>query len=373
MKGTQQLIMRQNNSAHVKAPVGRRMRNSRTSRITVERIVLLVVVLMAALLVVVNVSVMVKHTRQTQTHNTETSRGDGDGDGGGDVNGHENGNSMIETDGKIDEKLLRILRHVGIYNSSQLTEEELSLLPTWEQVVDKFGDNGPVIRGLDTCSAYRAKVPAKKRKLGVAGPFNSGTHFLHEILANNCQGLDGVKKPGKEKLTNPNVLFQVPWGKHQSPPFSSDPVTGKLEHPPLPDDLLEYNEEVLPIVVVRDPYSWWQSMCRVRYAAHWYHVVPDHCPNFVPNHVEREWFNKTRKFLKKHYNGDNWKIDNVLNKANFTLDQQVIPLWVRYHSENRKHASLAHMWADWYNDYHEADFPRLLIRLEDLHLRVRKR
>jgi len=342
---------------------------------------------MACVLILVNISMMVEHTKSIENrggnhtpvgHRKAVEKSNDDGAADSKSTG---GESTGQTDGKIDEKLLRILRHVGINSAAQLTDQELSLLPTWDQVVEKFGDNGPVVHGLDTCSVYRSKVPAKKRKLAVAGPFSSGTHFLFDILDNNCKGR--FKKFPKAKAKNPNVLFQVPWGKHQSANFrlvhntdishsikneneyQKDPITGQLKHPPMPDHLLEHNKNILPIVVVRDPYTWWQSMCRVRYSTHWYHIVPDHCPNFVPNHVEKEWFNKPRKEVRDHYH-DAWKIDNVLNKANFTLDKKVVPVWVKYHSENRKHASLAHMWADWYSDYYEADFPRLMIRLEDL-------
>ncbi len=107
-------------------------------------------------------------------------------------------------------------------------------------------------------------------------------------------------------------------------------------------------------------------MCKTRYSAHWYHIVPLHCPNFIANHVEKEWFYKKKPEVRKYYEGDPWKIDNVMEKANYTLDKKVIPLWVRYHSENWKHESLAHMWTDWYKDYYDAEFPRLMIRLEDL-------
>ena len=176
----------------------------------------------------------------------------------------------------------------------------------------------------------------------------------------------------------------MPWGKHQSARFrlvhntdlghtisrKNDEVkeknNGELDHPELPPDMLEANLNVLPVVMVRDPFTWWQSMCKSRYSAHWYHIVPDHCPNFIANNVEREWFFKKRPVVRKRYEGDPWKIDNVIEKANYTLDKNVIPLWVRYHSENWNHESLAHMWTDWYKDYYDADFPRLMIRLEDL-------
>ena len=281
----------------------------------------------------------------------------------------------------VDEKLMRILRHVGIQNATQLSEDDRKLLPTWDEIVDRVGNNGPRILGLETCKAYRAAVTTDKRVLGVAGPFNSGTHYLNEVLENNCI----YKIPNKpDRKGNKGVMDQVPWGKHQSPRFrlihntqlgttihkKNDKIkaanNGKLDHPELPPDLEEMNRNVLPIVMVRDPFTWWQSMCKSRYSAHWYHIVPYHCPNFIANHVEKEWFFKKRVEVRKHYEGDPWKVDNVVEKANYTLDKEVIPLWVRYHSENWQHKSLAHMWTDWYKDYYDVEYPRLMIRLEDL-------
>jgi hypothetical protein len=281
----------------------------------------------------------------------------------------------------VDEKLMRILRHVGIQNSTQLSEDDRQLLPTWDEVVDRVGNNGPKILGLETCKAYRAAVSTDKRMLGVAGPFNSGTHYLNEVMSQNCI----YKRPNKPNTKgNKGVLNQVPWGKHQSPRFrlvhntqlgrSIDKANdqkkaennGQLDHPKLPPDLEEFNRNVLPVVMVRDPFTWWQSMCKSRYSAHWFHVVPDHCPNFIANNVEKEWFFKNKLEVRKHYEGDPWKVDNVVEKANYTLDKKVVPLWVRYHSENWQHKSLAHMWTDWYKDYYDAEYPRLMIRLEDL-------
>lgn len=281
-------------------------------------------------------------------------------------------------DDKIDERLLRILRHVGIENSTQLSEEELFKLPTWEQVVERVGDGGPKILGLDTCKKYKESVPRDDRELGVAGPFNSGTHYLFDVLRKNCVYDPPPRKRNKQKKNG--ILYQVPWGKHQSPRYrllhntgigttllnaNEKDEHGVLKHPPLPPHLEANNRNTLPVVMVRDPFTWWQSMCRVRYSAHWFHVVPDHCPNFIANEVEKEWFHKPLQVVKKHFHNDVWLVDN-LKKANFTLDKKVVPLWVKYHSENRQHESLAHMWTDWYKDYYDADYPRLMVRLEDL-------
>jgi hypothetical protein len=42
---------------------------------------------------------------------------------------------------------------------------------------------------------------------------------------------------------------------------------------------------VMPIVVVRDPYSWMQSMCKHKYASEWQHF--ERCPNLVPSAMDR--------------------------------------------------------------------------------------
>jgi hypothetical protein len=69
-----------------------------------------------------------------------------------------------------------------------------------------------------------------------------------------------------------------------------------------------------------------------------------------------------------------------MDKANFTLNSSVVPVWVRYKNENAFHDSMAHFWKDWNQEYLEAadvvvgggvpnssnPFPRLIVRLEDL-------
>ena len=55
-----------------------------------------------------------------------------------------------------------------------------------------------------------------------------------------------------------------------------------------------------------------------------------------------------------------------MNTANFTLDSPTIPVYVKYKRETTNHASLAHMWNDWYHDYLNASFPRVMVRYEDL-------
>ena len=100
---------------------------------------------------------------------------------------------------------------------------------------------------------------------------------------------------------------------------------------------------VLPIVTVKDPYTWMSSMCRHSYSANWHHIE-QHCPNLVTNkYDENKW---------KHYKG-------------------VVPVNVRYSPENvTHHESLLGLWNDYYKEWHHVKFPRLIVRFEDLLFRT---
>ena len=52
---------------------------------------------------------------------------------------------------------------------------------------------------------------------------------------------------------------------------------------------------VMPIVLIRDPYTWLQSMCKHKYAADWPHW--ERCPNLVPTDTDR--FNFTEQLRGK--------------------------------------------------------------------------
>ena len=108
-----------------------------------------------------------------------------------------------------------------------------------------------------------------------------------------------------------------------------------------------------------------------RYATHWFHEVNFHCPNLIPNDVERKFLPQAldgsykRRRVDLHHK-DPWLVDNVMNTANFTLQHKTVPVYVKYNRETINHDSLAHMWNDWYHDYYGASFPRVMVRYEDL-------
>lgn len=80
------------------------------------------------------------------------------------------------------------------------------------------------------------------------------------------------------------------------------------------------------------------SMCRHPYEAHW-RELPDHCPNLVPTTPQEV----------RDLNGDKTYRVKVKFNPNITY-----------------YDSFADLWSKWYRDWLDVDFPRLMIRFEDL-------
>lgn len=195
-------------------------------------------------------------------------------------------------------------------------------LPDWKQVSALYysSNRRPVIHGLDTCDMYRQSVPVDQRYVATAGMFNTGTNALSFLLAQNI-------------MTEIKPQWQVPWSKHRLLRISANHTAPNME---------QFNRKnVLPIVIVKDIYTWLQSMCRSPYEARWKHGA-GHCPNLIPNEYDLKRFT----MLKDH--------KTVPVKVQFSETQAVY--W----------GSLVSMYNDWYREYTEADFPRLMVRFEDL-------
>jgi hypothetical protein len=174
----------------------------------------------------------------------------------------------------------------------------------------------------------------------VAGLFNTGTNALAVYLQANVQlphsriDWQTVMEQYKGKHA-----WEVPWGKHRLFAFKDNANwTNKgAEH--------LQKDHVLPIVIVRDPYSWMQSMCGAAYKTKWRHSVA-HCPNLVPN---------------PH---DVARFPGLQGQATVPV---VLPAQGRARFD-----SLAHLYAAWYapwmtmDDTATASMPHLMVRFEDL-------
>eukprot|EP00533_Pseudo-nitzschia_delicatissima_P002370 CAMPEP_0116079666 /NCGR_PEP_ID=MMETSP0327-20121206/1265_1 /TAXON_ID=44447 /ORGANISM="Pseudo-nitzschia delicatissima, Strain B596" /LENGTH=496 /DNA_ID=CAMNT_0003570309 /DNA_START=97 /DNA_END=1587 /DNA_ORIENTATION=+ len=244
------------------------------------------------------------------------------------------------------EQLVSILEDAGI---DRLDAKDVLRLPLWSSVTNLYYNNkganskdGPIILGLEGCAKFRKALPPNKRFLGVAGNFNSGTTAFGKALQKNCIMDDHpsdknfvIRKRKAIFASNVNgMLSMVPWAKHKFADFRHNYTI----HPPYAID----HDAVLPIVLVRDPFYWMQSMCKEGYGVRWDHDSSKHCPNLIPNEFDQRRFPKLASKDKVQV----WMGANPKKG----------PTW----------PSLIHYWNAWYESYFKNnDIPRLVIRFED--------
>uniref|UniRef100_A0A7S4RP45 Sulfotransferase domain-containing protein n=1 Tax=Ditylum brightwellii TaxID=49249 RepID=A0A7S4RP45_9STRA len=207
-------------------------------------------------------------------------------------------------------------------------------LPSREEVVKLYGAT-PRILGLETCQAFRDTVKQQDAFIAPAGMFNTGTNLIYEYLEQNCNLPDKVRVHG---IVSRGMRFQVPWGKHA-------PASWRLNH--FAKDAPKSIDQTafLPIVAIKDPFTWMQSMCRHGYAAFWPHSK-QHCPNLVPMYPYEE--------------------QNKFGEVN--TDSVKVGLKYDAYSQDRIiYDSLAHLWNEWYAEWlNVTHFPFLVVRFEDL-------
>lgn len=209
------------------------------------------------------------------------------------------------------EQVVDVLARAGL----SIDLDVLKLLPSWEDVTDLYGSE-PVILGLDRCAAFRAAHAPAQRFTGIVGQHNCGTNAMVRYLKQNVH-IRGNPREG--------FLPQVPWHKH-----GWEGLRG-LYNFSFPADYTS----VLPIVIVRDPYFWMHSMCESPYLMNWAHS-DKYCPNLMTT------------------------------KSSNSGVAQGNPAKTRWGNYSRQWDSLAHVWSDFYSEYEEASYPRLVIRFEDV-------
>ena len=286
------------------------------------------------------------------------------------------------------EHILSILEDAGI---DEFDAEDVLHLPLWSSVSELYsntksnssgslgkqseselGNGGPVIIGLEGCAAFRERVPARDRFLGVAGNFNSGTTAFGISLQKNCRFSEHPSSKNFVVRRKRNVVFasnvngmlsQVPWAKHKTAEYRHG------DHTILPPSM-EYSfidhDRVLPIVLVRDPFYWMQSMCKEGYGVRWDHDSNHHCPNLIPNEFDR------KRFPPK---------PPAATATDGSVGLSPIPVWMGANpTVGPTWPSLIHYWNAWYESYYSnsnsraktgvdknnpSTWPRLMIRFED--------
>jgi hypothetical protein len=136
------------------------------------------------------------------------------------------------------DPLLTMLQGAGLTN---ISAADLASLPTWEKLTQQYGDfsKGPMIVGMESCERYRQQVAQRRRYAAPGGMFNTGTNAAAFHLEHN---LKAAQK------------WQLPWGKHRE-------AKVRLSHTASGFDKA-IKEDVMPIVMIRDPLHWMQSMVR---------------------------------------------------------------------------------------------------------------
>jgi hypothetical protein len=167
--------------------------------------------------------------------------------------------------------LLDELHRSGI---RQIDLATVQLLPTWDEVARLYYQHAPqntcepIIFGIEQCQAFAREHSTNEIFLATAGLYNTGTNALTYYLRANLHFPENPLWEG--------ILVQVPWHKHF---FIQKRTTHSI--PYLSNITLS---NVLPIVTIRDPLSWAQSMCEQPYDVEWTttgKISPPRCPSLL--------------------------------------------------------------------------------------------
>jgi hypothetical protein len=217
------------------------------------------------------------------------------------------------------EQLLGMLLEMDL-DIHAVDEDTWKSVPQWKDIQAVHGQE-PVIHGLDTCKPYRDSIPAHRRRVGIAGMFNTGTNLLAILLQHNCGIPERIEIEGRRR--GHGMEWQVPWGKH-TPEY-----IGRLQYKVHSKRGAAFHkmeqEDIMVAAMVRHPHDWINSMCRHGYTARWRHTKLN-CPNL--------------------YTGNT--------------------VMAHFGAGDTHHATIAHMWNDWNGAYFNATYPRLLVRFEDV-------
>lgn len=189
-------------------------------------------------------------------------------------------------------------------------------------------------------------------QIGPAGIFNTGTNLFFQVEKENCVIKEAAlskshSEPRKNGIRYQGTLamhFQfnrneassvnldvnnslVPWGKH-------NPVkTHRLHNVAAAWGAGIKQDDVMPFVLIKDPYHWMGSECRHEYLLRWDHDE-NHCPNVIDNTVTDRY--------------------------------EPIPVYSKYAKSEEHYDSLVDVWNTWYNEWEEQSFPMIQTRFEDL-------
>ena len=326
--------------------------------------------------------------------------------------------ALSQKEGHDKERLLHLLQNNA--RLEEISEATYQKLPTWAQITFQYGTEARLVGYQEGhCRAFQADGLLGEKFMAPSGSFNSGTNLLADALVKNCvlperEAKYKNMKENKNKLQG--VRWQVPWGKHNPP---QDQHFRANFHAPGGYSNMD-PVQTLPIVMIRDPFRWMQSMCHNSYTGRWARLFrPEHrhyhCPNLWPTQAEWDQL-KARHYLPILKEGMSFPkeipgihpaeahfdnkvkpkpklgamvnlvsadqspsdVDYIIPPTTNPLTPEQLklhhfPVHVMYGNKQlnftRFHASLIHLWNDWYGEYYHlapSELPRLITRMEDL-------
>jgi hypothetical protein len=208
--------------------------------------------------------------------------------------------------------IISVLNSIGYQRSDISTK-----IPPWSEINRRYGPIFPKIIGLERCEDYRKNIQKNLAWVAPAGLFHSGTNLLHNMLAGTCRGLI--------------PQGQVPYGKH-------NPIRAATEDNyriPTKDayKAVKNLDRVLPIVMVRNPLDWMESMCQQRFSVSWNQSAGNNNSTNTPQQLPCP-----------------------------SLDTPIHAKLYR----NFNYSNVLKFWEDWNSEYYNYTRPRLMVRLEDL-------
>jgi hypothetical protein len=216
-------------------------------------------------------------------------------------------NTFLNTNDK--EPILKRLRAVGI---ARMDDRTIAALPTWRDVQSLYyAQSEKAVVHARGCGFYQY--------IGAAGLFNTGTNALTYYMRSNLQIVSNIN------TTTNAVLTQVPWDKHWLSSLRwnhSIPLYRNFS-------AAVTANAVLPIVTIRDPWSWMQTMCAQPYLVQYVDDERGKHKNTACPNLHRA------VHMPKMISGRTWP-------------------------------SLLHLWNDWYREYFYSELPFLMVRFEDL-------
>jgi hypothetical protein len=152
-------------------------------------------------------------------------------------------------------RFLEVLAQSG-FPEREITEGLCQRLPSEIQVAELYGDH-PIVDGLDRCEEYASALKGHGNlapKVRITGLFNTGTNaFAVAVYLNLREALDL-----EGNYSQIQAQAEVPWNKHW-------PVEARSHWEDKTDPKLV--QQVMPLVLIRDPFRWMQSMVRIIVAA----------------------------------------------------------------------------------------------------------